>query len=674
MATLTTNYTLLGQTKLGSSAGDLYIRIYAKYNSQSIENNTTSVTYQSRLYFSGNYIIAQGQTKVVTSGTNVSETTTTWQNFEGRQDGYYYSGETTVKTITTSIRHNSTGQASISASAVFTSAGSWGWSGTASGSADLPTIPRASIIRGEDTDWNTGLKIDYGLHIGITKYASSFYNKLEVLYYNETSQTYTSLKYINDINDGDDITFTSAELDAMYLACLPQRRTYVRLRLYTYSDSGMTQQVGSPYTYQITGTLVTVAPTFLDFDYVDINDTTKNLTKDSGLTIIKGYSTLQVSIPVAKKAIANTRQTDMSHYIIDGNTATYSATNEVVYPINNYNKDNISVYAVDNRNMSSDVVNKSFSALGKYIDYTNVFKNDNQSYSRSDSGVGEFVTLTFSGSWWGNQKFGTNSNAVTNSLTATYKYRVSGASTWVTPTNPNLTLTLSKAQQSDTYYTLFSYNGIVYGDLSTHGFNVSQSYDIMVIVSDELSSVTYNFSIHSGEPAIALYKNKAALGAKYDETLGGTQLWGDAYLNGEPLTSTNVDAIYPVGSIYLTTDDSIDPNNLFTGTTWVQIEDRFLLAAGSTYTAGDTGGSATVTLNANQIPSHSHVEYARTQDGNWNPISANYSGGSTQGAFPDAANWTNTGTYYGRTSSEGGGQAHNNMPPYLVVCMWERTA
>lgn len=142
MATLSTSYTKIGEQYLGSSYGDLYIRIYAKYTSQSIANNCSYVTYQSRLYFSGNYIISKEPTNVTTKGSGAQDTTTNWKYFEGRQDGRYEKGETVVKTITGTVYHNSsTGKASISASA-YANAGPWNWKGTASGSADLPTIPR----------------------------------------------------------------------------------------------------------------------------------------------------------------------------------------------------------------------------------------------------------------------------------------------------------------------------------------------------------------------------------------------------------------------------------------------------------------------------------------------------------------------------------------------------
>lgn len=122
---------------------------------------------------------------------------------------------------------------------------------------------------------------------------------------------------------------------------------------------------------------------------------------------------------------------------------------------------------------------------------------------------------------------------------------------------------------------------------------------------------------------------------------------------------------YPVGSIYISVD-STDPGTLFGGT-WVQIEDTFLLAAGTTYTAGDTGGEATHTLIVNEIPSHSHIVSNYMSAVGWSGVSPSYS----------YLNNNNDG-YVGSTDplskDTGGGQPHNNMPPYLAVYVWKRTA
>lgn len=68
-----------------------------------------------------------------------------------------------------------------------------------------------------------------------------------------------------------------------------------------------------------------------------------------------------------------------------------------------------------------------------------------------------------------------------------------------------------------------------------------------------------------------------------------------------------LDLIYPIGSIY-TSVNSTSPATLFGGT-WQQLKDRFLICANNTYTAGSTGGAATVTLTAAQtaLKAHSHI-------------------------------------------------------------------
>ena len=81
----------------------------------------------------------------------------------------------------------------------------------------------------------------------------------------------------------------------------------------------------------------------------------------------------------------------------------------------------------------------------------------------------------------------------------------------------------------------------------------------------------------------------------FSDSDSGMPLW-----NGAPL----LNLVYPVGSIYLSSKNT-NPATLFGGT-WVQIKDRFILAAGDYYSNGATGGAATVTLTVSNMPSHSH--------------------------------------------------------------------
>ena len=122
-----------------------------------------------------------------------------------------------------------------------------------------------------------------------------------------------------------------------------------------------------------------------------------------------------------------------------------------------------------------------------------------------------------------------------------------------------------------------------------------------------------------------------------------------------------LDKIHPVGSIYIS-ENSTSPATLFGGT-WERVKDRFLLAAGDTYSAGSIGGEATHKLTVDEMPSHSHNCYVKYN--------------STAGDIARVMLSSNTGGDFTTTAvlgGAGGDQPHNNMPPYLAVYMWKRIA
>ena len=102
-----------------------------------------------------------------------------------------------------------------------------------------------------------------------------------------------------------------------------------------------------------------------------------------------------------------------------------------------------------------------------------------------------------------------------------------------------------------------------------------------------------------------------------------------------------------------------DPALLFGGT-WERIEGRFLLAASEEYPADSIGGEAAHTLTVAEMPSHSHAYTVTTISKIAGGGTNNYNVRSTESASV--------------TGVAGSSVAHNNMPPYLVVYMWRRTA
>lgn len=128
---------------------------------------------------------------------------------------------------------------------------------------------------------------------------------------------------------------------------------------------------------------------------------------------------------------------------------------------------------------------------------------------------------------------------------------------------------------------------------------------------------------------------------------------------------------YPIGSIYLSVNDT-SPASLFGGT-WEKIQDRFLLASGSSYSLGATGGEATHLLTIEEMPSHRHP-VGQYQD---NYLWFVYAGRAASGRYGIQQDYV--GQQISSSDSDlmwalnqGGNQSHNNMPPYLVVNVWKR--
>lgn len=102
-----------------------------------------------------------------------------------------------------------------------------------------------------------------------------------------------------------------------------------------------------------------------------------------------------------------------------------------------------------------------------------------------------------------------------------------------------------------------------------------------------------------------------------------------------------------------------DPSTIYSGTTWAQKKDVFILAAGTAYPAGSTGGEATHKLTVEEMPNHHH------------PIP--FAGGSETGFGVTINNGNISPSGWGSRDA-GGSRPHNNMPPYFSMPFWIRTA
>ena len=137
------------------------------------------------------------------------------------------------------------------------------------------------------------------------------------------------------------------------------------------------------------------------------------------------------------------------------------------------------------------------------------------------------------------------------------------------------------------------------------------------------------------------------------------------FLKGDGTWASIFDLIYPVGSIYMSVNNT-DPGTLFGGTWTAWGAGRVPVGVDTNDTAFDTveetGGEKTHTLTTTEIPSHSHgyLDYWSVQGGT----------GSNKAVSYD----TTEGLSGQETAAVGGGGAHNNLQPYITCYMWKRTA
>ena len=122
-------------------------------------------------------------------------------------------------------------------------------------------------------------------------------------------------------------------------------------------------------------------------------------------------------------------------------------------------------------------------------------------------------------------------------------------------------------------------------------------------------------------------------------------------------TKFNILSCYPIGAIYMSYNGT-SPATIIGGA-WAQITDRFLFCSNS---ANNYGGEWNHTLSINEMPSHGHPNSVP----GYASLAVNGQGSIPYGSVL-AGDW-----HY--TPNTGGGRAHNNMPPYVTVFCWRRTA
>ena len=257
-------------------------------------------------------------------------------------------------------------------------------------------------------------------------------------------------------------------------------------------------------------TIVNGNPVFSDFDFEDVNATTVALTGSTKNNVINinGYSNIKATITTSNKAEAIKSATMVKYRFSIGDNSTdisYSNEEDVNGVLNSASNGTYNLYAIDSRNNSTLVTKQATNV----INYEKLYLDkQNCSITRDDGGVGENAILTLNGTFW-NNNFGVVNNSIKS---VSYRLKKSDSSTWITGTS---TITPTTSNNS------FSFTGYIASDNQDTTWDLDDSYNIEVTVSDELSSMSVELILASAVPTLSLDKNGVGVLCAYDNYVGG---------------------------------------------------------------------------------------------------------------------------------------------------------
>lgn len=387
-------------------------------------------------------------------------------------------------------------------------------------------------------------------------------------------------------------------------------------RIYADTYSGSTL-VGTKYT----GFTVTVPSSVKPGVTFSLDDTTG--VEDIYGSPVKGLSKIKITV-TASPAYSS----PIASYSISANGASYSSSTATTDYLKTSGTSKVTATVKDKRGRSNsysyDMNVQNYTAPA--VSALSVHRCDSNGTANDQ---GSYIKATFSATV----------SSMNSKNTATYKlkYKKSTATSYTTKTLSDLA----------NKYSATSYSYIFSAD-------VNSSYDVEVTVQDRHKTASRSTSASTAFTLMNFNAEGNGIGfGQVCEKQNTFQCGLDFEVKGKSI----VDIVYPVGSIYLSYNHT-NPGTLFSGTTWTRISGAFPWFTDANGTIGQTGGEREVTLTVNQIPAHSH------------------GGTYTNAGTARTHAWlTSNGSAMGYdTVSAGGGAAHNNMPPYIQISAWRRTA
>ncbi len=447
---LTTSWQLVSQAPM--SLKNTYLRVYAKYNSQSVSGNYSSVSIEERIY------CANASFHCYTHSCNFTGGTFGDSDYQGSYyHGWESNTETTILSQTKNVTHNTDGTKSFNIGAYFTC--SAGVSGTVPDtSVSLPKINRVSIFSISKPTFIVG---DV-LVATITSYVSSYHQDLYMTIGNNDVLIQSSATGTFDIE-------TNLLANQIYQAIPNAKETTNVFKLYTY-DSNQTF-IGS---YQITyrAIISNSDPTF-NIAYQDTNATTTAITSDNQ-QIIQNNSTLQFNFTDATAL----------HY---ANLSTYAIT------INGETRTG---------SISSSTLNVTWGTL-------NLSANTNASVSITDSrGFTTTKTVALEVLGWDNPTAIITLNRKQNYYTET---DIKVDATYSSLDSKN-TITIQYRIKKTSDNNWGGWNNLTDNTLVTFNADNQYSWDVQIKVQDSIGTTTYNVVLPIGMAIFFIDRLKRSLG------------------------------------------------------------------------------------------------------------------------------------------------------------------
>lgn len=634
-----------GNIGIGTGQTDKYsLLLDVSEKSYSIENNTSKIAWKvgirSNTAYHNHYGLSETY-KVVINGATVHNAVHT---------PTVNSGATVwVASGTTTVSHNTDGSKSISVSASFNNADRGTYlptTGSCSGSLKLTTIPRATTpsIDKPSLDCGSAIKISG------TSASSNFSHKVYVTWNGTKTQ-------IGTIASGTTTPSFSYTIPTDWEKNIPDSTSGIAT--FTLETISGSTSVGSKSVNATIKVRSSIVPTIGTVGISDTNSICAGIGQ-----YVQNQSKLKFTI-----ATSGNQGSTITSVSTKFNNQTYTGSTFTTQAIQSSGSIGYTITVTDSRGRSA-TKSGSVNVVAYYPpSLTNVSaKRANSGYTVDESS-GTYALLHF--------KVGFTSLSNKNVTSFYIQYRTSGTSSWTKINSWANNYTLNQdykagnlfTSTTSTYEIAFGVKDSFMSDYSWRIVTATPTYTLINFGKDGKSLTFFgqdgnsaNTLTINGDLAINSVKENTS-SDKLLVANGSTVMYRDL--------AKILSVIYPVGAVYITYDNN-NPGN-FLGGTWEQFgQGRTLIGEGTgndgstsmSFTANNTGGEYKHKLTVDEMPSHSHKLYAR--------------GGQTaQASSPFAANkpiLQGSNSYGFDVSKAGGDGYHNNIPPYITVFFWRRTA